>query len=698
MSEVGGIAPSVLETLEFPAALERVAALAVGPLGAARIRARRPGSDADAIRAALAQVAELQSLLLTDDSIRAEPVPDIAPALDLLAVPGSALDGPTLALVAAALVASRHTAAELGRLAKDAPRTAALRVDPPPKEVDARLAASIAPDGEVLDGASRDLARARKAVRETRQRLVARLEAVLHGLDPQDTVADATVTVRNNRYVIPVRATSRARVGGIVHDASASRATMFVEPPEVIELGNELRDLEAAEQREVQRVLRELTDLLRPHRERLGAAWEMCVAFDDLCARARYAVEVNGFAPTVGAGPLEIRAGRHPLLEGGDVVVVPFDLELARDEWTVLVSGPNTGGKTVLIKAVGLACLLAQSGVIPPIGPQSRLPVFHEVFADIGDRQSIAASLSTFSAHVAAVRDILERAGPASLVLLDEIGSGTDPAEGAALAAATLQALTRRHAVTLATTHLGALKKLGAETVGIVNASLQFDAETLTPTYRLLKGVPGRSYGLAIARRLGVPADVLREAEGAVPDAERALDVLLAAVEGRAHEQEARAIALDAAEVAARERAAELESRLADVNERERAVLARERALDKEARERARAYLLEARKTVEAALGQARAAVDEATAKQARRMVEEAIEKTKEVGLSDSRTVGPKAYKVGDRVRTGTNAVGTVLEIRDDGELVVQVGSVRLIVDSANVQPSDSPTVRRSDA
>ena len=699
MNEVGGggIAPSVLDTLEFPAALERVAAHAVGPLGAARVKARRPGSDPDTVRAALAQVAELQSLLITDDSIRAEPVPDIAPALDLLAVPGSALDGQTLGQVAAALVAARLTAAELGRLTRDAPRTAALRVEPPPKDVDARLKAAIGPDGEVLDGASRDLAKARKAVRETRQRLIARLEALLHDLDAQDTVADATVTVRNNRYVIPVRATSRSRVGGIVHDASASRATMFVEPPEVIELGNELRDLEAAEQREVQRVLRELTDLLRPHRERLAAAWEMCIAFDDLCARARYAVEVNGFAPTIGAGPLEIRAGRHPLLEGGDVVVVPFDLELASDEWTVLVSGPNTGGKTVLIKAVGLACLLAQSGVIPPIGPQSRLPVFQEVFADIGDRQSIAASLSTFSAHVAAVRDILERAGPASLVLLDEIGSGTDPAEGAALAAATLKALTRRHAVTLATTHLGALKKLGAETVGIVNASLQFDAETLTPTYRLLKGVPGRSYGLAIARRLGVPADVLREAEGAVPDAERALDTLLAAVEARAREQEARAIALDAGEAAAQERAAELQSRLDDVTERERALLARERALDKEARERARAYLLEARKTVEAALGQARAAVDEATAKQARRMVEDAIEKTNTVGLTDGLTVGPKAYKVGDRVRTGTNAVGTVLEIRDDGELVVQVGSVRLIVDSANVQPSDSPTVRRSD-
>src|SRR2546430_204569 len=281
---------------------------------------------------------------------------------------------------------------------------------------------------------------------------------------------------------------------------------------------------------------------------------------------------------------------------------------------------------------------MAGGGLTPPIGPQSRFALFHEVFADIGDRQSIAASLSTFSAHVAAVRDILERAGPHSLVLLDEIGSGTDPAEGAALAAATLKALTRRRAVTLATTHLGALKKLAAETVGIVNASLQFDAETLTPTY-----------GLAIARRLGVPGDVLREAEGAVPDAERALDALLAAVEARAREQEARATVLDAAAAAATERAAELESRLQDVTGREGAVLARERALDKEARERARAYLLEARKTVEAALGEARAAVDEATAKQARRMVEEAIEKTKEPGPLDSRTFGLTMLKIGDK-------------------------------------------------
>jgi DNA mismatch repair protein MutS2 len=474
--------PEVLATLEFPEALERVAAHAAGPLGASRVRVRQPATDAAAIREALAQVAELAALLITDDTIRAEPVPDIRATLELLAVPGSVLEGLALTELTIALAAMRVTAADLKRLdtAHRAPRTASLRVDPPPKELEAGLARSISPDGQVLDGASRDLARARAAVREARQRVIDRLGSILGGLDVSERAPDAAVTVRSGRYVIPIRNTARGRVGGIVHDESATRSTVFVEPPEVIELGNELRAAEAAEQREVLRVLRELTDLLRPHAAVIAAGSEMCIAFDDLCARARYAVEVNGFVPEIG-GHLKIRGGRHPLLLGkGEAgsVVVPFDLELAPDERTILVSGPNTGGKTVLIKAVGLLALLVQSGVIPPIGPHSSLPVFTNVFADIGDRQSIAASLSTFSAHVAALRAILDGAGPGSLVLIDEIGSGTDPAEGGALAGATLKALTRRRAITLATTHLGALKQLAAETVGIVNASLQFDAET----------------------------------------------------------------------------------------------------------------------------------------------------------------------------------------------------------------------------
>ncbi len=627
MTVGGGVAPSVLETLEFPAALERVAAHAAGPLGAARVTRRSPATDPDAIRAALAQVAELTALLLTDDGIRAEPVPDIGAALELLSVPGSALEGAALAQLGRALAAARVVAGDLARLRADAPRTAALRVDPPPKELEQRLTVSLDPDGQVQDGASRALARARRAVREARARLVHKLDAMLAALDPRDRAPDAAVTLREGRYVIPVRSTARARIGGIVHDESATRATFFLEPPEVIELGNALRAAEVEEQREVLQVLRDLTELLRPHRDAIGAAWEMCIAFDDLCARARYAVEVNGFPPAIGTGPLEIRNGRHPLLVGGEVVV-PFDLVLAPDECTVLVSGPNTGGKTVLIKAVGLLALMAQSGIIPPIGPQSTLPVFAGVFADIGDRQSIAASLSTFSAHVAALRDILERAGAGSLVLLDEIGSGTDPAEGGALATAVLQTLTRRRAVTLATTHLGALKQLAAETVGIVNASLQFDADTLTPTYRLLKGVPGRSYGLAIARRLGIAPDVLEIAERAVPGAERALDALLATVEARARELETKEQQLTARDDALHGDAEQLDARAAELAARERDVKARAQSLEREAREQTRAYLLEARKKVEAALGLARAAVDEATAKEARRLVEKALEDT----------------------------------------------------------------------
>jgi DNA mismatch repair protein MutS2 len=672
------------------------------------VAARLPATDAATIRDALAQVAELAALLITDETIRAEPVPDIQATLDLLGVPGSALEGPALAELTVALAAARVIAADLKRLGTthDARRTASLRVDPPPKEIETKLGQSIAPDGAVLDSASRELARARQHVREARQRVIQKLGAILGGLDAAERAPDAAVTVRGGRYVIPIRTTARSRVGGIVHDESATRSTLFVEPPEVIELGNELRAAEAAEQREVLRVLRELTDLIRPNRDSIAAAQEMCIAFDDLCTRARYAVEVNGFVPEIG-GHLKIRGGRHPLLfhgvaspaampRGKPEVVVPFDLELAPDERTVLVSGPNTGGKTVLIKAVGLLSLLAQSGIIPPIGPHSSLPVFTEVFADIGDRQSIAASLSTFSAHVAVLRRILDGAGAGSLVLLDEIGSGTDPAEGGALAAATLKALTRRKAITLATTHLGALKQLAAETVGIVNASLQFDVGTLTPTYRLLKGVPGRSYGLAIARRLGVAADVLAEAERAVPDAERTLDKLLASVEARGRDIDARA-----AELETRGAQLELERQsLANLEALETELRAREKALDKDARERARAYLLEARKTVEAALGQARAAVTEATAKEARRIVEAAIEKT--AGRPDGQTAGATDLKPGERVRTGQGRVGVVAEIRSDGRVVVEIGSVRLVIAPELLErvdgPSGRPAVRPSDS
>ncbi|HKT58449.1 MAG TPA: Smr/MutS family protein, partial [Gemmatimonadales bacterium] len=542
-------------------------------------------------------------------------------------------------------------------------------------------------DGAVLDTASPRLAAARREVHAARQRLLRKLESLLRGLDSSATPADASVTVRGGRYVIPVRRDSRHRPGGIIHDESGSAGTLFIEPAEAIELGNALREAEVEEERETLRVLRELTDLLRPELPALRDAVEMCVAVDDLVARARYAVAVAGEVPAVADAPAElvIVHGRHPLLLAGPTEVVPFDLELAPGEHTLLISGPNTGGKTVLLKAVGLAAALAQSGIVPPVGPGSRLPVFRRFYADIGDRQSIAASLSTFSAHVRMLRRVLEEADHATLVLLDEVGSGTDPAEGAALAAAALVSLTARRSLTLATTHLGSLKDVASHTPGVVNASLQFDAATLTPTYRFLKGVPGRSYGLAIARRLGVAPEILAEAEARVPDAERRLDLLLAAVEERQRE-------LARTQEAVTERAIEqdtLAARLAVQQEsqaaREAELRRREKDAERAGRQQARAYLLEARQLVEEALGAART---EAAAKEARRMVEEGIrEQADELeraeqaeGASESDQEGEIA--VGDRVRLATGGAGQVVERRADGKLVVAMGAMKMVVDA----------------
>jgi DNA mismatch repair protein MutS2 len=676
-----------LDTIEFAQVVELVAALTVGPMGAACVRARRPTDDLAWISGELARVGEVAGLFRRGDGLLAEPVPDVTRSLGRLRIPGSVLEGVDLARLQRMLVAARLVQADLRRVAEIAPLAGALARPLPEARLERRLEQSVDPDGAVLDTASSRLAAARREVHAARQRLLRKLESLLRGLDSSATPADASVTVRGGRYVIPVRRDARHRPGGIVHDESGSAGTLFIEPAEAIELGNALREAEVEEERETLRVLRELTDLLRPELPALRDAVEMCVAVDDLVARARYAVAAGGEVPAVAEAPgeLVIVNGRHPLLLAGPAEVVPFDLALAPDEHTLLISGPNTGGKTVLLKAVGLAAALAQSGIVPPIGPGSRLPVFRRFYADIGDRQSIAASLSTFSAHVRMLRRVLEEADDATLVLLDEVGSGTDPAEGAALAAAALVSLTGRRSLTLATTHLGTLKDVASHTPGVVNASLQFDAATLTPTYRFLKGVPGRSYGLAIARRLGVAAEILAEAEARLPDAERSLDLLLATVEERqrelARKQEEvgeRAIEQDA--LAAR-LSAQRESQAA----REAELRRREKEAERAGRQQARAYLLEARQLVEQALGAARS---EAAAKEARRLVEDAIREQGEAleraeqaeAAAESDREGEIA--VGDRVRLASGGAGQVLERRPDGKLVVGMGAMKMVVDA----------------
>jgi DNA mismatch repair protein MutS2 len=692
-----------LDTIEFEAVLRRVSQYAVGPLGSASILERRPTADLGWIQEQLDRVGEVAGLFRRGDGLLAEPIPEVTRTVGRLRIEGSVLEGVELAGMLRLITAATAVRDDLLRVSETAPLTGALARPLPEKSIGRRLEQSVDLDGNLLDSASPRLAAARKEVQAARQRLLRRLETLLRSLDSGSTSSDASVTVRGDRYVIPVRRDSRSRPAGIVHDESGSAGTLFIEPSETIELGNALREAQVEEERETLRVLRELTDVLRPLWAILRDLVDMCVAVDDLVARARYAVAIEGEKPEVAAAPGELRIvhGRHPLLLGGDVPVVPFDLELSQTEHTLLISGPNTGGKTVLLKAVALAASLAASGIIPPVGPGSRLPIFRRFYADIGDRQSIAASLSTFSAHVRMLRRVLDEADNATLVLLDEIGSGTDPVEGAALASATLVALTRRGALTLATTHLGALKELAGHWEGIVNASLQFDAATLTPTYRLLKGVPGRSYGLAIARRLGVDRAILADAEARVPDAERRLDALLAAVEERERELRERQTAIDQHSIELDSLEAKLRVQAENQTAREAELKRREKEAEREGRKQARAHLLEARDRVEQALAAAQAAVDDEAAREARRMIEEGIRKEGEelekAEKAEKTERAEQVAEVGTRVKLASGGTGEVLEVRADGKLVVAIGAMRMVVDADQAVPtSDRPKSRAS--
>jgi DNA mismatch repair protein MutS2 len=413
-----------------------------------------------------------------------------------------------------------------------------------------------------------------------------------------------------------------------------------------------------------------------------------------LVARARYAIEfhcapadladsTNGFA---------VVEGRHPLLLAQGIDVVPFDLQMDAGERTLLISGPNTGGKTVLLKALGLFSAMMQSGIPAPVAAGSRIAVFDNIYADVGDEQSILASLSTFSAHLKNLAEVLNSATEHSLVLIDELGSGTDPIEGAALGGAILESLTARGTLSVATTHLGALKELATEVPGVVNASLQFDPVKLAPTYRLTKGVPGRSYGISIARRLNLPDDVLSRAEQRIPSDERRVTALLA-------DLEAREKALGASEREANEIAEDAKQRARRIADRERNVREREREVEKSSRQEARKYLLEARAEVEQTIRELKRASEagDDSAREARKRVEElANEQGRALGQlsAEEQLAGGKSFEapeitVGDFVEVETlgGRVGRVLEVRD-GEAVVAVGVMKLAVPRASLRPS----------
>ena len=700
-----------LGILEYPRLLDVVAGFAASALGAARVRALSPRSDLPWLETEHRRVGAVRGLLDGDLPWSPEPVPDLEAALHRLRVSGIMWTSHELLAAAVLLRSARRTREAL----RDERRPPILRAVLAPfvkrmvvaRSEEEQIERAIGEDGLVRDEASPALRRIRRELRASHGELVRILERVMGGLDAHHRAPDMSVTVREGRYVIPVRREGVRQVGGIVHGASGTGGTLFVEPPAAIEFGNRIRELEGEEQEEVERVLRELTDLLRPHREALLDSLDALAELDSLYARARYAVRFHctPAALVPARDGFDVRDGRHPLLLAKGVEVVPFSLGLTADERTLLVSGPNTGGKTVFLKALGLISAMSQAGIPAPVGAETRVPVFDDVFADIGDEQSIEASLSTFSAHLKNLSEILRLATRDSLVLIDELGSGTDPQEGAALGWAILESLTSRASTTLASTHLGQLKELATQVQGVVNASLQFDAVQLAPTYRLVKGVPGRSYGISIARRLHLPADVVARAEERIPQGERDMAALIERLERKEKELEEREREATVMQDDARDR-------IANVIRREHNVRERERTVEKESRKEARKYVLEARSEIERTIKELKkrgeAAADEAIdelGRDARRRAEEMAAKQADVldrleneeravarkrGSVPPSERGPVA--VNDTVEVGTlgGKVGRVLDVRGK-EAVVVVGSLKLTVPLATLRKTDAP-------
>lgn len=597
---------------------------------------------------------------------------DIRDALRRAAL-GGVLDPAQLTAAADTVRAAEHLWADVRGRAALAGRTKFAR---PPAAVAAAIEHAISANAEILDRASPALAGARAELRSAQSRLQQRLDTLLRSPDLVRVLQDPIVTQRGGRYVVPVKAEHRASVKGIVHDQSASGATVFIEPLEILEANNKVREAELAERAAVQAVLDGLSRQVERAGDDLRATVDALAALDAILARALLAEALDGVRPGLNTtGTLDLIGARHPLLvaRGGDVVAI--DVRLGSDFRALVITGPNTGGKTVTLKTIGLLVLMAQAGLQVPAERGSTLPVVPGVYADIGDEQSIAQSLSTFSSHLRNVVATLAGARAGDLALLDEIGAGTDPDEGAALAMAVLETLLERGVLVAATTHYPELKAFALNTPGVANASVEFDAETLRPTYRVHVGLPGASNAFAIASRLGLARDVLDRAEAHLSDLHRSLERTL-------REAERQRIDLAASMEEARVAQADAQAALQEAR-REAARLRREAADDAlRARRESEEVVLQARRALRQAesarerssrrdlLSEARAALEEAETAARRREAPAAPPPT-----------GDETFQVGDRVIVeGTTETATVMSVDERGQAEVAGGALRLRV------------------
>ncbi|MDH6364566.1 DNA mismatch repair protein MutS2 [Enterococcus sp. PF1-24] len=398
-------------------------------------------------------------------------------------------------------------------------------------ELNQRLKIVIDEDGRVTDEASLELKQLRQNIRRSEQSIREQLDGIVRGKNAK-YLSDAIVTMRNERFVIPVKQEYRGVFGGVVHDQSASGQTLFIEPKQIVDLNNRLRQQQIAERREIERILAELSAELVPFRHEILQNAYIIAQFDFINAKARYGKEIKAIVPAISAeNHVNFKKARHPLISAE--MVVANDISIGKDYQAVVITGPNTGGKTITLKTLGLLQLMGQAGLAIPVAEESMMGIFEEIFADIGDEQSIEQSLSTFSSHMTNIVSILDKVDENSLVLFDELGAGTDPQEGAALAIAILDDLGAKSSYVMATTHYPELKVYGYNRQNTINASMEFDVDTLSPTYRLLIGVPGRSNAFEISKRLGLSASVIDEAKQIMDGESQDLNEMIADLENR---------------------------------------------------------------------------------------------------------------------------------------------------------------------
>ncbi|NLC71574.1 MAG: endonuclease MutS2 [Desulfuromonadaceae bacterium] len=541
-----------LRVLEYLKIRQLLSRYALTELGQERALQLSPLAGADAVTESQQRITEMTILLERGESLPLQGAADLGPVFQELRIDGSVLSAEILLKLAMVVDAAHRCQGFLQNLETPALGELAGKLTRLP-EVKKAIHRCINARGEIVDGASYELQEIREQSRNLRERVRTRLERLLAADGMAHAFQERYVTQRNGRYVIPVRADHRGMVKGFVHDESASGQTLFIEPAFVLEENNRLQSLLRQEKREEERILRELTQRVRENLEALRSNQEVLADLDLVAAAGRFARACGGVAPALAEKPLlELRQARHPLLmftaDGAarPNPPVPIDLFLGEKNDTLIISGPNTGGKSVAVKTAGLLLLMARSGLFIPCHPDSRLFLFPKIFADIGDEQSIEADLSTFSGHLQRMKMILEEAGDDSLVLLDEAGTGTDPSEGGALAMAFLDSLRAKKAKVILSTHLNLLKSYAFLNEGVENAAVEFDAETLQPTYRLHYGLPGASNAFSIARLLGLPGDVLARAAGYLGQEERAGFDLVETLNRKRWEMEQEAAAIRA--------------------------------------------------------------------------------------------------------------------------------------------------------